>query len=275
MSGLKKKVKGEFVDVGAPAFDPLFRGAWSADELAMQFTFANGIPTEFTKDFHATAGLTPVAVSVSELGYGGTPGPFTAAVKLPAANLSDAAYSQLVLDLSKLNLQNVSRVSAWFGTGAATGNAQNYFREEIRVNNVVKAATVKGTHAWVEISASATELDVVSFRYECDYTSSIAWGSHGGMTGVKIFNRSEPYMLGDFVTHAGQMWESLIDNNGDTPGTTGAWAKTIALPPISGTTAERPDPAAVGKGYQYYDTTLSKPIWSNGTAWTDATGATV
>ena len=28
-------------------------------------------------------------------------------------------------------------------------------------------------------------------------------------------------------------------------------------------------------GYQYFDTTLSKPIWWNGTAWVDATGATV
>ena len=29
------------------------------------------------------------------------------------------------------------------------------------------------------------------------------------------------------------------------------------------------------KGTYYFDTTLGKPIWWNGTAWVDATGATV
>lgn len=270
-AGLKKKVNGEFVDIGEEG-NP-FRGAWSADALALQFTFAEGIPGEFTKEFHPTAGLEPVAISVSALGIGGTPDPFTGAVKLPVSELSDAAYSQLNLDLSTLGIKNISRVSCWFGTGVSSSD--DYFREEIRVNNVIKAATVKGPHPWVELSASATESDVVSFRYEGDYTSTIGWASHGGMTGVKIHNRAEPYMLGDFVTHEGQMWESLIDNNGDTPGVTGAWVKTIALPPVSGTTAERPSPADVGKGFQYYDETLEQPIWSNATVWKDASGTAV
>ena len=28
-------------------------------------------------------------------------------------------------------------------------------------------------------------------------------------------------------------------------------------------------------GFQYFDTTLNKPIWWNGSAWVDSTGATV
>lgn len=272
---LLKKTGGKFVEV-VEKEPTTFRGAWSPDELAYQYTFANGIPSEFVPDFHPTAGLAPVAASVSSFGYGGTPGPFTGAVKLPVANLSDAAYTQLSLDLSTLGITNISRVSAWFGTGSFGGNPQDYFREEIRVNNVVKAATVKGMHPWVEISASATEADVVSFRYECDYTSSIAWASHGGMTGVKIFNRSEPYMLGHFVTHDGEMWESLIDNNGDTPSkTSNSWTRAITLPAPRGTTAARPDAATAGAGFMYYDTTLGKPTWSNGTAWTDSAGTVV
>ena len=42
-----------------------------------------------------------------------------------------------------------------------------------------------------------------------------------------------------------------------------------------GTTANRPAASTVGAGAQWYDTTLGKPIWSNGTVWKDATGATV
>lgn len=41
----------------------------------------------------------------------------------------------------------------------------------------------------------------------------------------------------------------------------------------SGTTANRP--TTLTTGYMYFDTTLNKPIWWNGTSWRDATGAAV
>jgi hypothetical protein len=40
-------------------------------------------------------------------------------------------------------------------------------------------------------------------------------------------------------------------------------------------TANRPSASDVGAGAQFYDTTLSKPIWSNGSVWKDAAGNTV
>lgn len=40
-------------------------------------------------------------------------------------------------------------------------------------------------------------------------------------------------------------------------------------------TASRPSATTLGVGAQLFDTTLKKPIWSTGTAWVDATGATV
>lgn len=43
----------------------------------------------------------------------------------------------------------------------------------------------------------------------------------------------------------------------------------------SGTSASRPDAATVGAGAEWYDTTLGKPIWSNGSVWKDAAGTTV
>ena len=39
--------------------------------------------------------------------------------------------------------------------------------------------------------------------------------------------------------------------------------------------ATRPDPTTVPAGTQIYDTTLKKPLWSDGTAWHDATGTAV
>lgn len=41
------------------------------------------------------------------------------------------------------------------------------------------------------------------------------------------------------------------------------------------TTAARPTPASAGAGSSYYDTTLSKPAWSDGTNWKDAAGTNV
>lgn len=44
---------------------------------------------------------------------------------------------------------------------------------------------------------------------------------------------------------------------------------------MSGSTAERPTYNATDAGLMYYDTTLGKPIWWTGSAWIDATGASV
>ena len=41
------------------------------------------------------------------------------------------------------------------------------------------------------------------------------------------------------------------------------------------TTSTRPTPASVGAGEMIFDTTLGKPIWSDGNVWKDANGATV
>lgn len=41
------------------------------------------------------------------------------------------------------------------------------------------------------------------------------------------------------------------------------------------TTAALPAPTSVPAGTHVYDSTLSKPVWSNGTAWTDATGTPI
>jgi acetyltransferase-like isoleucine patch superfamily enzyme len=42
-----------------------------------------------------------------------------------------------------------------------------------------------------------------------------------------------------------------------------------------GSTSDRPNTQYILVGYQYFDKTLQKPIWWNGTSWIDATGANV
>lgn len=57
--------------------------------------------------------------------------------------------------------------------------------------------------------------------------------------------------------------------------TNAALAVNAPVKTLASTTAARPTPAAVGVGGQIFDTTLGKPIWSDGTNWKDATGTVV
>jgi hypothetical protein len=41
----------------------------------------------------------------------------------------------------------------------------------------------------------------------------------------------------------------------------------------NGTTAERPTTVIIGQ--QYFDTTLGRPIWWDGTEWVDSTGSSI
>lgn len=55
----------------------------------------------------------------------------------------------------------------------------------------------------------------------------------------------------------------------------GALKITAPIIPFTSTTALRRSAGQAGAGGMSYDTTLGKPIWSDGTVWRDATGATV
>lgn len=65
----------------------------------------------------------------------------------------------------------------------------------------------------------------------------------------------------------------LMVKGKDSAGT--VFTRAISLVAQSGTTAQRPTAAAAGVGGQFYDSTLTKPIWSDGTAWRDAMGTAV
>lgn len=58
------------------------------------------------------------------------------------------------------------------------------------------------------------------------------------------------------------------------------WVDVVPVAAATGylgtfTTVGRPAAAVGNTGQHYYDTTVSKPVWSDGTAWRDAAGTTV
>lgn len=76
--------------------------------------------------------------------------------------------------------------------------------------------------------------------------------------------------------HSSTGWNKLYSikiEKGNTP-TDFSPAPEDFIRTLSGNTESRPT-LNVTAGSQYFDTTLNKPIWYNGSAWVDATGATV
>lgn len=69
-----------------------------------------------------------------------------------------------------------------------------------------------------------------------------------------------------------------VNNTGDLGSNTGRWRYVRAATAVvtgSVATGSRPAAATAGAGAMVFDSTLGKPIWSTGSAWVDATGATV
>lgn len=69
----------------------------------------------------------------------------------------------------------------------------------------------------------------------------------------------------------GKVWQDHVGVVAGNPhGTTAADVGAVAL--LSGATASRP--AAPAAGWMYFDTTIGKPVWYDGSGWVDATGTT-
>lgn len=69
---------------------------------------------------------------------------------------------------------------------------------------------------------------------------------------------------------------SAVQKNNDHWGLDVNWTRlNEKFVPSKGTSEERPELTEGYEGYQFYDKTIKKPIWWNGTVWVDASGATV
>lgn len=63
--------------------------------------------------------------------------------------------------------------------------------------------------------------------------------------------------------------------NGQAISGVGKITATDVIQPLTDTSANRPSASAAGAGAMMFDTTLDRPIWSNGSAWVDASGTVV
>lgn len=104
-----------------------------------------------------------------------------------------------------------------------------------------------------------------------------------GMIITGIGTADDPYVFSTQIANLGQaiQFQDTTSINFTTTGTGTVGdpmvvtAVLIPQPFPSYTTGGRPSAAAAGAGAYYYDTTLGKPAWSNGTVWRDAAGTAV
>lgn len=250
-----------------------FRGAWAEDEVVGIYAFDEGIVPPFTAA-QVNTGVMPF-IDSSSLPSNGL---YTSAVHLRAPAAYADNRSTVTLDMSSFTGVSITRMKYWRRFDN-TGGFDWTGRFSIHVDGVMQSgSTYSDDQTWYQVAqALPPSPDAVSFVVDIQ-PGRDGYGSTPGarITGVEIYGTTRPYMLGEFVTHQGKMWESLTNNNSHEPSeSSAAWDLAIVLPRPSGTTAQRPDPATAGIGYPYYDMTLNKPIWSDGTGWRDATGTVI
>ena len=97
----------------------------------------------------------------------------------------------------------------------------------------------------------------VAFVYKGDYSSLVSYNKF------------------DVVFDGYSSYVSLVTNNiGNSLSNVYYWgALSKGQQILYGDTASRPLITSIG--IQYFDTTINKPIWHNGSAWVDSLGATV
>jgi len=120
--------------------------------------------------------------------------------------------------------------------------------------------SVSGDVWTVELAGSQ-----ISVKQNGVAAGSISDSTHNGSL-QGIFNGGSNHLIIDDFSVVGQAAS-------DTPDLSKFIGATLDVG--VGATGARPDAAKIGAGAQFFDSTLGKPIWSTGSVWVDATGATV
>lgn len=110
---------------------------------------------------------------------------------------------------------------------------------------LLRAVSISGSSTWLKCSRGSDAVE----SFGLDHDGTHHWGSGGASATDTTLGRRSAGVLG--------------------VGAANAFGNGIF------TTATRPSAETVGAGVQIYDSTLGKPIWSNGSVWKDASGATV
>jgi hypothetical protein len=161
------------------------------------------------------------------------------------------------------NLINGSATGQWTFTGIGPNQNNSTPAILIRPDTVPTTSSVRlfGVYRST-LEASNANGNVMAIGY--DGSISTAYGvTATGASGQTTYDyQSIVRSTGNLLMYAGADTNSVAMSRG-------------VFKDRNFTTAARPSASTVGAGSCYYDTTLSKPVWSDGTNWKDAAGTTV
>lgn len=95
-----------------------------------------------------------------------------------------------------------------------------------------------------------------------------------GMVPKGEYNSASYYEKLNIVYYNGLSYIAKKSSNNVEPTNAEYWQLISAPVYLSGTTENRPS-ANLTIGMAYFDTSLGKPIWYNGSNWVDSTGSTI
>lgn len=266
---MKVREGGQWIDLAQGGDgQQLFRGEWASVVTLAFYDFSEGsIPAPFVT-LATGAAVEPTVATVASSGRSGDP-LATNCARIRITNRRDGDVSALFLDMSEF--PGASKVKYW--NAFHTGSYPYYSRASTRLDGS-QVFYNTSTFDWTAREHDVTPANEVQWRADGFNNSNFSGNVTLWVTGIEVLGSPDPYMLGEFVTHDNRMWKSLANNNAAEPGADGNWMPVLELPRPYGTTAQRPDPVEAGVGYEFFDTDLTKPIWSDGTDWVDATGTT-
>lgn len=172
------------------------------------------------------------------------------ACSLVACSGEGATVTQLHLDSQEVNIDRAS----------------HFFNAFAGASAIIVGDTTTGAYpSRCRVAAKISNYDVgIDFRREGggNQFDLLAYPAAGATTLVGTPSALTEYRMRADVSLSGEV--GLDRDVTRTANATG-----------SSTTGNRPPAATVKAGAQWYDTTLGKPIWSDGTNWKDAAGTTV
>lgn len=159
--------------------------------------------------------------------------------------------------------QGITILNNYFGDNTAAGNWISV--AQMLGLSIIGNRINVGSNATGIVFTANTSLGVTIIGNYFDGSAGgvpIDFGTTTGNEEFYILGNGKPTGVTPLVIGTKPTVRSLIDNGIGTQGPRGV-------------TGSRPSAVNGGVGTTYYDTTLSKPIWSDGTVWRDAAGTAV
>lgn len=225
------------------------------------------------------------------IGGDGTSSGLTVEITLDPANYTASTLPEKYpIGLSKLDFVGVIKGFPYDSNCLVYTERPTIYVDTVRQycyrkwDNRVAYRTAKQDGTWTEwnINLPYTELKIA------DYTASTLpdkypYGTsvldvHGVVKGFPYDNYCMVYTERPVFSYADTVRQTCYSKWGNkiairTSKQDGSWTNWLRIGENSGITANRTQNSIAGQFY--FDTTLGKPIWYNGTAWVDATGTVV